>query len=235
MWFPARTAIRWLSPRTRRSSLRNHRPNRRPSRGPSRRPNRRPGRRSSRSRPLAALLLVFLAGSGCSSSEGTGDKGYVSGDGRTREIAAANRGEPVELAGEDLAGKPLSLADFRGRPLVVVVWWSGCGPCQKEAPEVVEAADELGASARFVGINIRDVSAANGQAFERDYKIPYRSFYSSGGVELLAFDRAVGPRTVPAFVVLDAEGRIAASVIGEIGSARTLVALVEDISESADE
>ncbi|MGL5827889.1 MAG: TlpA family protein disulfide reductase [Nocardioides sp.] len=181
--------------------------------------------------PLVGSVLCALLVSGCSSSAGTGDKGYVSGDGRTREIAVADRGKPVELTGRDLAGKPLSLADFRGRPVVVVVWWSGCGPCQQEAPEVVAAAKELGDSAHFVGINIRDVSAANGQAFERDYAIGYRSFYSSGGVELLAFDRTVGPRTVPAFVVLDAEGRIAASVIGEIGSRRTLVALVDGVLE----
>lgn len=181
---------------------------------------------------VVALTLLLI--SGCTSTEGTEGKDYVSGDGQIREIAPADRGEPVEIVGQDLAGEPLALEEFRGQPTVVVVWWSLCGPCRKEAPEVVEAAAELDDAAGFVGINIRDVSAANGQSFERQFDVPYRSFYSSGGTELLAFDRAIGPRTVPAFAVLDAEGRLAATVIGEIGSKSTLVGLVEAVASESD-
>lgn len=182
---------------------------------------------------VLAFVLVLVVG--CTSVEGTEGKDYVSGDGQQREIASANRGEPVELTGEDLDGQPLSLEDFRGKPVVVAVWGSWCAPCNKEAPELVEAANELGDSVQFVGINIRDASPANAQSFVRKYDIPYPSFYSSGGVELLAFNRTIGPRSVPAFVVLDGEGRIAASVIGEIGSKATLIGLVDTVlSESAD-
>ncbi len=86
-----------------------------------------------------------------------------------------------------------------------------------------------------MGINIRDASAANAQALVRRFDVPYPSFYSSGGVELLAFDRTLGPNTVPAFVVLDAEGRIAGSIIGELPSKTTLINMVETVvAESAD-
>ncbi len=184
--------------------------------------------------PVAAVILALLV-TGCTSVEGTGNVDYVSGDGQIREIAVPDRGEPVELSGKDLDGKPLSLGDFRGKPVVVAVWGSWCGPCNKEAPELVKAAKELGDSAQFVGINIRDASPTNAQSFVRKYDIPYPSFYSSGGVELLAFNRTIGPRSVPAFVVLDAEGRIAASVIGEVGSKSTLLGLVETVlTESTD-
>lgn len=178
---------------------------------------------------MVGLALLAAVASGCTSTEGTGDKGYVSGDGQIREIAVAERGDPVELEGEDLAGEPLSLEDFRGKPVVVPVWGQWCGPCRKEAPDVVAAANELEGQAQFVGINIRDASAANAQTFERQFDVPYRSFYSSGGVELLAFDRTLGPNTVPAFVVLDADGRIAASIIGELPSKTTLMNLVEAV------
>lgn len=184
-------------------------------------------------RSLVVVITLLLV-SGCTSTEGTDGKDYVSGDGQIREIAPADRGRPVEIAGEDLAGEPLDLEEFRGQPTVIVVWWSLCGPCRKEAPEIVEAAAELEGAAGFVGINIRDVSAANGQSFERQFDLPYRSFYSSGGVELLAFDRAIGPRTVPAFAVLDGEGRLAATVIGEIGSKTTLTGLVETVAAEGD-
>lgn len=173
------------------------------------------------------LLLLVLASTGCSSIQGAGVKGYVTGDGQVREIAAADRGDAVELSGVDLAGNALSLEQFRGRPVVVVVWWSGCGPCIKEAPALVALATEYANRAQFVGINIRDASPAQAQAFERKFAVPYPSFYAPDGTELLAFERRIGPQTVPAFVVLDGEGRIASSIIGEMGSPTTLSALID--------
>ncbi|MGL5810184.1 MAG: TlpA family protein disulfide reductase [Nocardioides sp.] len=181
---------------------------------------------------LSALLLAPLAG--CTATEGSGDKNYVSGDGRVAVVPAAERGAPVELSGQGIDEKPLSLDDYRGKPTVVVVWWSGCGPCIEEAPEIVAAAAELGTRANFVGINIRDRGLANPMAFVKAYQIPYRSFYAPGGSELLAFDRAIGPTTVPAFVILDAGGRIAGRIVGEIGTSSTLVGVVEDVLEPAE-
>ena len=176
---------------------------------------------------MLGLLLLLLVATGCSSLQGTGDKGYVTGDGQVREIAVADRGDAVELSGVDLAGNALTLETFRGRPVVVVVWWSGCGPCIKEAPDVVALATEYADRAQFVGINIRDASPAQAQAFERKFAVPYPSFYAPNGTELLAFERRIGPQTVPAFVVLDAQGRIASSIIGEMGSPTTLSALID--------
>ena len=53
-------------------------------------------------------------------------------------------------------GNPLSLADFRGKPVVVTVWGAWCAECHTEAPWVVGAAQELGDDVQFVGINTRD-------------------------------------------------------------------------------
>lgn len=178
---------------------------------------------------LGALACAALLLSGCSSLEGTGDKGFVSGDGTVRAVKAVDRGDTVVLSGEDLEGNPLDIADLRGKPLVVVVWGSWCGPCVAEAPDVVAAAEELEGEAGFVGINSRDPSTAEALAFERKYDVPYPSFYSPDGAELLAFHGKLGPRSIPAFVVLDEEGRIAASILGGLPSTQTLVDLVEDV------
>jgi thiol-disulfide isomerase/thioredoxin len=177
---------------------------------------------------LGAILCSALLLTGCSSLEGTGDKGFVSGAGTVTVVKAVDRGSPVELTGEDLEGEPLDIADLRGKPVVVVVWGSWCGPCIAEAPDVVEAAQELEGQARFVGIDLRDASTAEALAHERKYDVPYPSFYSPDGEAMLSFPGALGPRTIPAFVVLDADGRIAGSIIGELPSVRTLVDLVEE-------
>ncbi len=183
-------------------------------------------------RPAAVLLscvVALLVLSGCSSLEGTGDTGYISGDGTIVQRAVAEREEPISLTGEDLAGEPLSLADLRGTPVVVTVWGSWCPPCVAEAPDVVAAAERLGDDAAFVGLNLRDPDTAQGQAFERNYDVPFPSFYSPDGKEMLAFRGVLTPRSIPAFVVLDAQGRVAASINGGLPSTETLVDLVEDV------
>ena len=181
-------------------------------------------------RRLAAAVLGCLLAAGCTSVGATGDKGYISGDGTVRRLPAAERSEPVRFAGVDLSGRPLDLAALRGRPVVAVVWGSWCPPCRAEAPEVAEAARELRGRATFVGINVRDPSAAAARAFERTFDLPYRSFHAFDGQALLAFEGTLSPVTIPAFVVLDDRGRIAASIIGELPSRGTLVSLVEDVA-----
>jgi thiol-disulfide isomerase/thioredoxin len=191
-------------------------------------------------RRLAALLLstLLLTGSlsGCGmfgGLDGTGEKGYISGNGDIVQRAADDREAPIELTGEDLEGNELDLADLRGKPVVVVVWGSWCPPCVAEAPDVVAAAEQLGDEAEFVGIDLRDGDPAQGLAFQRNYDLPYPSFYSPDGREMLAFEGVLTPRSIPAFVVLDEEGRVAASINGRLPSTQTLVDLVEDAAAGA--
>jgi thiol-disulfide isomerase/thioredoxin len=184
---------------------------------------------------LGPLLACVLLLTGCTSLQGTGDKGFVTGDGAISQVSAAERGDPVALRGKDLDGAPLDLARLRGKPVVVVVWGSWCTPCRAEAPDVVAAQKRLGGGARFVGINIRDASADQAAGFVRSFDIPYPSFFSPDGEALLAFPGTLGPRTIPAFVVLDAQGRVAASIIGRLPSVTTLVDVVHDAAgRSAD-
>ncbi len=46
---------------------------------------------------------------------------------------------PIEFAAEDLAGQPVSLADYRGKVLLIDFWATWCVPCMKEMPHVVAA------------------------------------------------------------------------------------------------
>lgn len=181
---------------------------------------------------VAALLTLLVTVTGCTSLSGTGDKGFVTGDGTVTEKDAADRGEPVSLTGKDLDGKALDLERLRGKPVVVVVWGSWCTPCRAEAPSVVEAAHQLDGQAEFVGIDIRDPSVDQAKSFVRAFDVPYPSFYSPDGQALLAFSGTLTPNTIPSFVVLDDQGRVGASIIGSLPSTQTLVDLVGDVSGS---
>src|SRR6476620_4717726 len=175
---------------------------------------------------LACLLLL----TGCSSLSGTGDKGFVTGDGSVTEVTAQDRGDAVSLTGQDLDGHDLSLDSFRGKPVVVAVWGSWCSPCRAGAPDVVAAAQELGDRAQFVGVNIRDASPDQAKAFVRTFDVPYPSYFSPRGDALLASRGTLSPNAIPSFVVLDAQGRVAASIIGQLPSTTTLVDVVKDVA-----
>lgn len=179
-----------------------------------------------RSLVVVACLLALV---GCSGLSGTGDKGYISGPGVPVEVDVADRDEPIELTGTDLDGDVVDLAELRGAPVVVNIWWSDCPPCRVEQPDLNEAAAELGDQVVFLGLNIRDASPEKAQAFVRNFDVPYPSVYSPDGTALLSFAGTLNPRSIPSTVVLDHEGRIAASVQGRIPTTRTLVSIVEKV------
>jgi thiol-disulfide isomerase/thioredoxin len=172
----------------------------------------------------------------CSDLQGTGAQGYVSQDGLVATVAVDDREDVITYDGEDLDGNPLSLEDHRGKPVVLVVWGSWCGDCRLEAPMVQEATDELGEEVQFLGLNLRDADPANAQAYVRAFDIDYPSFYSPDGDVIEAFPGVLTIQAIPAFVVLDGEGRVAASILGRLPSKQTLVDLVSDVvAESTGE
>jgi len=179
---------------------------------------------------VAALAVTAGAGSACTTANGTNGKDYVTGDGRVIEIAEGDRGEPVEVSGETLDGDQLDLADLRGNVVVVNVWGSWCPECRRETPVLVDASDELPAGATMVGVDIRETSKDNALAFERSYEVPYDSLYDPGSETLLGFPEPYNPRDTPSTMVLDAQGRVAALIRGELPSKLTLLDVVQEVA-----
>jgi len=176
----------------------------------------------------AALCLLLLAG--CSGLAGTNEGGYIPGNGQVNQIEPDERGEPVDLTGTSLTGEPIDVATYRGKPLVVNIWWSGCVPCRIEMPMLVRAEKELNGRASFVGINIRDASVDQAVGFVEAKGADYPSIYDPKGQAMLAFAGDVSPRYTPTTLVLDAQGRVAAVVNGPIPSQLTLTELVKQIA-----
>lgn len=181
----------------------------------------------------ASILLLGSTAVGCGSDVGSsGDTGYVSGKGVITRLAEADRVEPGEVAGQTLDGERISLDDYAGQTVVVNVWGSWCPPCRAETPDLVAAARELRADdVAFLGINSRDLNQATARAFVRRFQVPYPSIYDQQGETLLAFSGTLTPNSIPSTVVIDDEGQVAASVLGEV-SKSTLVGLVEDVQAS---
>ena len=135
------------------------------------------------------------------------------------------------MAGETLDGESVSLEQYAGKVVVLNVWGSWCGPCRKEAPMLADAAREWAEKdVVFLGINTRDQSKAAAQAFVRRFDIPYDSLYDPQGRTLLSFRDSLAMSAIPSTVVVDAEGRAAGRVLGEL-SRGTLDGLVEEAQQ----
>ncbi|MFL6062093.1 MAG: TlpA disulfide reductase family protein [Marmoricola sp.] len=188
--------------------------------------------RSRRTLALTTLLalVVALATAGCSSGLKTGNNNFVLGDGVITVLDGAKRVAPGPVSGTTLDGAKVTLSQYAGKVVVINVWGSWCAPCRSEAANLAKAAGELmPKGVVFLGINTRDTSADNARAFERTHAMPYPSIYDPGGESLLAFHHTLRPNAIPSTVVIDKDGRVAASIIGAVTTAQTLVDVVGEV------
>ena len=179
---------------------------------------------------VMSIALVTLGACGSPDTNSTGDKGYVVGNGVITRLSADERVKPGPVVGKTLEGEEVSLADFKGQVVVLNVWGSWCPPCRKEAPLLAQAARSLKPEGVvFLGINTRDSSTDQGLAFQKKYDVPYPSIYDPSGQTLLAFRRTLNPNSIPTTLIIDADGKVAASILGEVPSKTTLVDLVREV------
>ena len=157
------------------------------------------------------------AGSAVSTSLEPGMDVYPVGD----------RDQAPQLDGTTLDGDAFALSDWAGQVVVINVWGSWCVPCRTETPELVRLANKYAdRGVRFLGINIRDNSAA-ARSFEDRFKVPYPSLEDPNGQLLLSFRDVIPTSVVPSTVVIDHRGDVAARIIGPV-SYSTLKGLLAD-------
>lgn len=189
---------------------------------------------------LAAALAALAVGlAGCAETGETGgntiaaqakqgdDKGYVAGDGSVEQLAPAQRGEPITLAGATLDGRPWSAETARGDVVVLNVWGSWCQPCEAEAPVLEEVYQKYAGAddVQFMGINTGE-AAETGAAGAAAWGMTYPSLTDKD--RLLASSLDGLANATPTTLVLDRDGRVAARISGPVTSAATLDALVAD-------
>ena len=177
-----------------------------------------------------AAAVGMLAVAGCSDLAGTDGKQWITGKGSITVVRPADRVAPVNASGEDLDGDDLSVEDYRGKVVVLNVYASWCPPCRKEMPLVGELLDSYDPDeVAFLGVNIRDASRENAEAFLRGQDVELTSFFDPGSEVLLRLSDKLGAYSLPSTIVLDREGRTAVLVLGEIPSARTMSDAIDDV------
>lgn len=128
----------------------------------------------------------------------------------------------------DLDGAPRSLSAFRGRILVVNYWATWCAPCREEIPMFVRLQREFAdKNVQFVGIAIDQVDKV--REFAREIQISYPLLI--GSMDTLDLSRQAGNKAgvLPYTLVMDRNGRIAASLVGGLTEERMRSALLAQL------
>ncbi len=108
-------------------------------------------------------------------------------------------------------GKPTSLANFRGRVVLLNFWATWCGPCIAEMPSLDRLEAALGGDSFIVVALSQDRSPAVIPPFFDQLGIRHLARYHDPGGALA---RAFAVNGLPTTVLIDREGRVVGRIIG---------------------
>ena len=121
------------------------------------------------------------------------------------------------------AGETFSLADLRGKPVVLNFWATWCPPCRAELPELEAASKRLTGQVAIIGVN-----QAEPLAQVRDFAAQLSLTFSIPLDENANASRLYRVRSLPTTFFIDREGIIRQMQIGALNEA-TMKQLVETI------
>lgn len=123
---------------------------------------------------------------------------------------------------KSLNGDEMSLADLRGKVVVMDFWATWCPPCRKELPELEKLHRELSVEGVvFVGVNDEDSGTVKSFVSKNSYAIPVL-MDSKRQVH-----RRYGVRAIPTLFIVDREGTIRQHFIGSRSQEQIRAAILE--------
>jgi peroxiredoxin len=150
----------------------------------------------------ALVVLAALAGSARSQAPEPG---------RAFEVTRyAPETRPPGFQGRTVTGQPVSLADLKGRVVLLNFWAAWCLECRSEMPELERVHHELGPHGlSVVGVNSRE-GAATVRAYADALGLTFPLALDSDG----AIGRAYGVIGLPTSFLIGRDGRAVALAVG---------------------
>ncbi len=175
---------------------------------------------------LAALLAAPLSGCGdrASNDGGQGNAVAAAPTGSPDEAAptapaprsggidTSHKGEAAPVLGfVDPAGKPVTLAAWRGKPVLLNLWATWCGPCVKELPTLDTLAERTAGKLAVVTLS-QDMDPAKVAPFFAGRKFRALKPYTD---PKMAWVPAVA-NNLPTSILYDAQGKEVWRTVGDL-------------------
>lgn len=148
---------------------------------------------------MKAIFLVFFWASAISTAAFANTPGEVNVGGYLREATL-----------HGFSGNAKRFSDYRGKPLIINIWASWCGPCRAEMGSLDRLARRYGGKQfNVIGISTDDDGNA-AAAFIKKSKISFVNYLDSR----VLLENMLGANTIPLTVLVDADGRVLEKVHG---------------------
>ena len=124
----------------------------------------------------------------------------------------AAKPKPIpELRFVDGAGRALSLADFRGKVVLLNIWATWCPPCKIEMPSMERLHQKLaGTDFQLVAVSVDEEDSSVVNKFVKEYGLTFPVLHNQDG-SIRQIYQTTG---VPESFVIDRDGVIVKKVIG---------------------
>jgi thiol-disulfide isomerase/thioredoxin len=150
-------------------------------------------------RNLKATLLILFWLSGIFTPAFANTPGEVIVGGYLREATL-----------HGLIGKSRKFSEFHGKPLIINVWASWCGPCREEMGSLDRLARKYGGRKfQVIGISTDDDENA-AAAYIKQADVSFETFIDSK----VFLENMLGANTIPLTLLVDAHGRVLRKVRG---------------------
>lgn len=123
------------------------------------------------------------------------------------EMIPPDDGELLGRSAPDVAftlpdGKPVTLKDYKGKPVVLSFWASWCGPCRKELPALSQLAAQR-TDVTFLAVNV-DKERAPAAQLIAELKLTVPVVYDPEAAVMARFDVVL----MPTMFLLDKNGTV---------------------------
>src|SRR6266496_5940233 len=110
---------------------------------------------------------------------------------------------------KDVTGKPISVANYKGKVVLIDFWATWCGPCVAELPNVLKAYEKHHSKGfEIIGISL-DQDEAKLTKFTKQKNMGWQQFFDGKGWGNKLASK-YGINSIPATFLLDGEGKIIA-------------------------
>lgn len=122
-------------------------------------------------------------------------------------LQPAQLGPVHKLTVTDLDGKQVSLAKFAGRPMIIEIWATWCGPCLANRRTVHALKERFPSKLAVIGLSVDSGPEVVRKFFQSN---PSNEFEGMASPEFMEFVRTVNASNlIPKTMYVDSKGRVA--------------------------